>query len=508
MTGAAFAASLKAQSSNKNIQAMADNEFANPKGSVTNNDSGMAFRHSGMESRMADSKTDSLVVPPDTIAFPLDSIPADSTGIAKENSSALAADRQFETESRITPADSTIIADSTAVPMDSTIVLGNTGTISADSTIVAADSTAVQEIAPLTSRLSPAEADAVAFQTKSAGVFSGYRVQNDTVLIKTGEEFDQPGWLDLNKLTVHLSVFQMVPRETFARRFEGSAPKIIDFTKDNTTFVLIHELEHLLRRLSISRAGFSIDQLIQFNILDELNSRCAELLYRREIFIQTKSIDAAFAGTLPPPMEFHYLDNTYTGQSELYAKWLLKNGDKLGPVPTQEDIDAILTTAAEMVSSQLSGYTDLLPKVVESDILANAKVYGHSTSQEGLQKYAESTENAFLKHYVLLPPTSYDQAVTKLFTKNFGDTTLCLLTACSDKVRKKFVSIMKYFTDYPVLKNNLKYMKLKYIKYDKQIEQYREMQNIPDENSFEVNAPKKKTSPAATIAQNAAVKSY
>ncbi|MDR1360700.1 MAG: hypothetical protein LBJ18_00090 [Rickettsiales bacterium] len=183
----------------------------------------------------------------------------------------------------------------------------------------------------------------------------------------------QHGYYDPRSNTVIINWFVM-PKEAYAMSFANhrnnkilrydEMAREVNLKNSAVPIVLIHEMKHFRDRNSYSRIGMTASQIAQINIIEEITARIEELLFRRDVFLQTNSIDAARTGIFGNGKSQIFLGN-YDDEMGGYDDWLEKNIIAGGISATE--INALINCAIKMTKNHLSQYKKSIPAVIRYD---------------------------------------------------------------------------------------------------------------------------------------------
>jgi hypothetical protein len=109
----------------------------------------------------------------------------------------------------------------------------------------------------------------------------------------------------------------------------------------NMVCCFIHDRKHMLNRHLISLMGLSVPQIVQIQIHDEITAQIEEMLFRRQIFMNTKSITQAQTGVEAGGIRAINGLSCYHD----YLKYLKKHKDDLPPNPGSDEMDLIIKVA-------------------------------------------------------------------------------------------------------------------------------------------------------------------
>ncbi|MDR0726589.1 MAG: hypothetical protein LBF37_00835 [Rickettsiales bacterium] len=195
---------------------------------------------------------------------------------------------------------------------------------------------------------------------------------------------------------------------------------------------LIHELRHR-RNAEINMFGLDFDQLVEFAFWDEVSARVAELLLRRQAYLQTGSHQEAFTGVMFDTIE----KDVFTGIAEesigyknrmfkLYGNYL--DDHNIDSIPSQKEAKKILEYA---VSGLIDNRNDQKLYVQTIPSLSQYRLF--KTPQSYLLHYNGAPNDS--------PVTSWDIVMSQLF--DFDDINIWDLCGAShfEKQTKKFQKI-------------------------------------------------------------------
>jgi hypothetical protein len=123
--------------------------------------------------------------------------------------------------------------------------------------------------------------------------------------------------------------------------------------------ILLHEIWHMINKHRTSTLGFSIPQIGQRGVHDELSAPMNEMLGRRSIFLKTGDIKQAFIGA----EDGGFRSVNRRSPFNKYISYLKKHKADLSEIPSKEEIDIIIDSAIELFDATKSQYIEDIPKI-------------------------------------------------------------------------------------------------------------------------------------------------
>jgi hypothetical protein len=205
-------------------------------------------------------------------------------------------------------------------------------------------------------------------------------VKIDTVSVKRIEDLQQ-GIVAYDGNLIRLAYFLSDLRTPDFRSKKESLEfnfisKAIENHNIRIPALYVHEQRHYLNGLAVSKLGLSAVQIVQLNIHDEISARVADLLFRREVFLESRSVSDAFAGLARNdlPSEFPY-DSKSLEIPLGYKTWLGKNTGITAEI-SQEEADVILEAAIKMLSANFQDwYAGDIIAISADDLNGNTREY-------------------------------------------------------------------------------------------------------------------------------------
>lgn len=184
------------------------------------------------------------------------------------------------------------------------------------------------------------------------------RIEFDTVKIKPinlKKDFDYTSTL-INSFYVErfniIRIHYFVPDEAVHEK-DTATLGLIDAMNHEIPFALVHEETHAVDAQNIL-TDLDFDEHVRYVIESEIAPRIKEKLKRRSVFINTKSIKAAF------PRAYFFMDYEMPDsnlESREYIQFLIKNADKLDPNQIKSDeADVILNTVLRNANVEFLHY--------------------------------------------------------------------------------------------------------------------------------------------------------
>ncbi|MDR1361478.1 MAG: hypothetical protein LBJ18_04260 [Rickettsiales bacterium] len=201
-----------------------------------------------------------------------------------------------------------------------------------------------------------------------------------------------------------------------------------------------HEEKHRQNFHNVSKIAFGSEQLLEFHFYDEITARVAELLYRRDFYLKSRNLPAAFTGTNLTKFPLNKSALGTKGQPGLYADWLFNNSDISENITVQE-IDILLKTATQIYENAFA-----------MDIsLAISRAYYEYRKNRGIwalfSNKLENGQESNLSDYANNPETvcEFSESIHKIFTFNG----IRFLELCSPSTRDEIFATAARFMKHP-----------------------------------------------------------
>lgn len=201
------------------------------------------------------------------------------------------------------------------------------------------------------------------------------------------------------------SLYEMVSQQE-------QANKLINDFNNAVPGMLQHELWHQRNFRNVSLYGLDFNQIIEIQLHDEFSAVIAELLFRRNIFLKTKSANDAFAGTGP--------GSILSGHFKKYEKFLKNSQDSI--ISTTE-ADLLIETSVKFFMNSAHRYAKDIPNLTAFKMVDVHRGYCGADT---------------IRHPEF---HSFENEVRKMYT--FDD--WCILDYCSDKSKAYLQSNIKKF---------------------------------------------------------------
>ncbi|MDR1338401.1 MAG: hypothetical protein LBJ73_05250 [Rickettsiales bacterium] len=152
---------------------------------------------------------------------------------------------------------------------------------------------------------------------------------------------------------------------------EGNLHQALNAKNDNLPQIIVHELKHLMNRLLFPKIGFSLSDFVELNIHDEITARIAEMLFLRDIYLSSGDMAQAFLG-LEKIRECDLLRNDIINMP--YQEYVKKRKN-LPPVPDEDEINALVNSAIDMMRHRMTQYRKTAAILAEQDAQRGTKAY-------------------------------------------------------------------------------------------------------------------------------------
>lgn len=193
---------------------------------------------------------------------------------------------------------------------------------------------------------------------------------------------------------------------------------------------LQHELRHKYNSENISLFGMTFDQIVDIHIHDEFSATIAELMFRRKIYMNTKSISKAFQGVEDFSLRS---DENDIGEFSEYKKFLRKNKETLTDIIMPAEADLMIDMAIRGLVKHGGQYAINIPNLVGYKLRRIWAVY------KGIDTDPKQTLDNFTN------------SIRKIYTFDG----VCILDICSEAGRAKIESTRTAFLSRDDFKNNI-----------------------------------------------------